>query len=106
MDVRERLVPADELDRAGNGHVGRLHELVASLRLQNEQLETALESRIVIEQAKGILAERYTITVDEAFALLRRSARNHRLRLHALAAAVVASRRTPDEIPAPPRAAA
>jgi AmiR/NasT family two-component response regulator len=85
-------------------HVERLRELVTSLLEENQQLQRALDSRIVIEQAKGVLAERYELGIDDAFDLLRRSARNHRLRLHALAAAVVASRETPDEIP-PPEAA-
>ena len=81
--------------------IERLRDLVAALLVKNQQLQTALESRIVIEQAKGVLAERYRLGVDEAFGLLRRSARSHRLRLHALAAAVVASHETPGQIPAP-----
>jgi ANTAR domain len=47
----------------------------------NAQLTTALSSRIVIEQAKGMVAERQSIPVDEAFDRLRRHARNHNLRL-------------------------
>jgi AmiR/NasT family two-component response regulator len=47
----------------------------------NAQLESALSSRVVIEQAKGIIAERRRIPVDEAFAQLRRHARNNNLRL-------------------------
>jgi GAF domain-containing protein len=47
----------------------------------NAQLTTALSSRIVIEQAKGMIAERQAIPVDEAFDRLRRHARNHNLRL-------------------------
>jgi len=54
--------------------------VVASQEL-NAQLESALSSRVVIEQAKGIIAERRRIPVDEAFAQLRGHARNHNLRL-------------------------
>lgn len=55
----------------------------------NEQLTTALESRVIIEQAKGILAERHGVGVEEAFDLLRNHARNRNLRLRDLAADVV-----------------
>jgi GAF domain-containing protein len=47
----------------------------------NAQLTTALASRIVIEQAKGMIAERGQLPVDEAFNRLRRHARNNNLRL-------------------------
>ena len=72
---------------------------VARLQITNEQLQTALRTRIVIEQAKGILAERLTLSVDEAFALLRRAARTSRLPLRVLASAVVADMgHTPEAI--------
>ena len=61
-----------------------------ALRQENEQLRTALSTRIVIEQAKGMLAERFELHVDDAFERLRREARNRRLNLHVLAAAVTA----------------
>lgn len=54
-----------------------------------EHLQTALDSRVVIEQAKGALAERLGLDTDEAFATLRRHARDHNLRLTELARAVV-----------------
>jgi GAF domain-containing protein len=53
------------------------------------QLQTALTSRVLIEQAKGILAERLTITMDEAFTALRGHARAHHRHLSELAQAVV-----------------
>jgi AmiR/NasT family two-component response regulator len=78
--------------------VTRLVELTRTLAERNAQLQQALESRIVIEQAKGVLAERFGLPPDDAFRLLRRGARNHRLRIHRLAADVVASRVTPPQI--------
>ncbi|MCZ2858017.1 GAF and ANTAR domain-containing protein [Blastococcus sp. VKM Ac-2987] len=63
-------------------------------RSVNEQLQTALQSRIVLEQAKGVLAQQGALQMDEAFAVLRRYARDHNLRLTAVAEAVV-DRRLP-----------
>jgi transcriptional regulator with GAF, ATPase, and Fis domain len=54
-----------------------------------EQLQHALNSRIVIEQAKGVLAERSNVTMERAFEVLRRHARNHNLKLTDVALAVV-----------------
>jgi GAF domain-containing protein len=51
----------------------------------NEQLNHALNSRIVIEQAKGMLAERLALDLERAFATLRNHARDHNLRLVDLA---------------------
>ncbi|MEU5437864.1 ANTAR domain-containing protein [Streptomyces sp. NPDC020719] len=58
-------------------------------RVERDQLRAALTSRIVIEQAKGILAERWRIQVDEAFAVLRDYARTHGLRIAVLARGVI-----------------
>jgi transcriptional regulator with GAF, ATPase, and Fis domain len=54
-----------------------------------EQLQTALNSRILIEQAKGVLAERLRLPVDQAFTILRSGARSHNRRLSELAQAIV-----------------
>jgi GAF domain-containing protein len=50
-----------------------------------EQLQGALSSRVIIEQAKGVLAERAQIGLDAAFARLRAYARAHNLRLSSVA---------------------
>ena len=55
----------------------------------NEQLQTALNSRILIEQAKGVLAEHGNLTMDTAFDRLRSYARRHNLRLSAVAQQVI-----------------
>ena len=55
----------------------------------NEQLQTALNSRILIEQAKGVLAERGNLTMVTAFDRLRSYARRHNLRLSAVAQQVI-----------------
>lgn len=61
------------------------HRAADDARTINEQLNHALNSRIVLEQAKGMLAERADLGVDEAFAWLRSHARRHNLRLVDLA---------------------
>jgi AmiR/NasT family two-component response regulator len=53
-----------------------------------EQLQGALNSRVAIEQAKGMLAERLGLAMDQAFSLLRVQARMQNRRLAELAAAV------------------
>ena len=54
-----------------------------------EQLQTALTTRVVIEQAKGIVAATHDIGVDDAFQVLRKHTRDHNARLHDVATAVV-----------------
>jgi len=56
----------------------------------SEQLQQALESRVVIEQAKGITAHQHSVTVDEAFHLMRGHARNNNASIRAVAQAIVA----------------
>ena len=56
-----------------------------------DQLQRALNSRVIIEQAKGVLAERTQVNLDDAFNMLRSYARNNNRRLHDVATAVVSS---------------
>jgi GAF domain-containing protein len=53
------------------------------------QLQTALDNRVIIEQAKGALSERGGISAEEAFVRLRRFARRNNLKITDLAAAVM-----------------
>lgn len=54
-----------------------------------EQLQRALDTRLTIEQAKGILAGEHHITLDEAFDLLRHHSRHNNIKLADIANAVV-----------------
>jgi len=56
----------------------------------SEQLQEALESRVVIEQAKGITAQQHAVTIDQAYHLMRRHARNNNASLRLVAEAIVA----------------
>jgi hypothetical protein len=61
----------------------REHELLA------QQLQFALNSRVIIEQAKGVLAERGQMTVDRAFTVMRDFARRSNRKLAVVAQAVI-----------------
>jgi AmiR/NasT family two-component response regulator len=57
------------------------HRAGAEAKRLNEQLSGALTSRIVIEQAKGVISERAGVDLADAFARLRSYARSSNLRL-------------------------
>ena len=58
----------------------------------NQQLQNALTSRVAIEQAKGVLATRLDVEMDEAFELMRKRSRDERRRLVDVAEEVVNAR--------------
>lgn len=84
--------------------VAILHdEATREIEIRDGQLQHALDSRIIIEQAKGMLAERSQIDMATAFNRLRAHARSHNVQLTALAADVVAGNITLDSQPRPSR---
>ncbi len=72
------------------------HRAVIQADIVNEQLNHALNSRILIEQAKGILAERVGLDMKDAFSWLRNHARNHKLLLVDVAQSVIDGTVAPD----------
>jgi hypothetical protein len=69
----------------------------------NQQLQHAPNSRIVIEQAKGIVAERAGLDTGQAFTALRTYARDHNLRLVDVAEAAIACGLAPSALVLTPR---
>jgi hypothetical protein len=66
----------------------------------NEQLQVALNSRVIIEQAKGVVAQLLGLEMDAAFDVLRSHARQHSLRLVDVARAAVQGELGRDELSA------
>ena len=107
MRLRGTVIGALNLFRAGPGEMSSSDSIVAQAfadvatiavlqhraaqeaQVINEQLTHALNSRIVIEQAKGMLAERLGLDMEPSFSVLRNHARNHNLRLTDLANAII-----------------
>jgi GAF domain-containing protein len=107
MRVRGRTIGALNLFRYGEGELSAADVIVAQAladvatisiiqqraaadaQALNEQLQHALNSRILIEQAKGILSQALGIDMASAFEQLREHARNSNLKLSVVAAAVV-----------------
>jgi GAF domain-containing protein len=119
MRLRDQVIGALNLFRAAPGRfepadlrlgqaladvatIGLLHERnVRRSETVAEQLQSALNSRVVIEQAKGKLAERFGLDMDQSFAMLRDYARNSNQRLTDVALSCITDA-SPD-FPTPPR---
>lgn len=84
----EELDVAQLLANVASGYILNWRSLDETTTLAS-QLQHALDSRIVIEQAKGVLAERHGTTPDDAFHALRKHARSTSSRLHDVAGQVV-----------------
>jgi len=94
FDPRPGAVTA-EMQRLGQAladiaTIGILQERAIRTRdILTQQLETALHSRIIIEQAKGVLAEREGLDTGQAFERLRAASRAHNRRIVDLAQVIV-----------------
>ena len=62
-----------------------------ALEIENEQLRTALQSRIILEQAKGAISVRCGVTPDTALDMMRGLARSQRRNINEYAAEIVAN---------------
>jgi hypothetical protein len=89
--LAEGTIPGSRPPRPADG----LDE-VARLRASVRQLEHALASRVVVEQAIGVLTERWRVAPRDAFEQLRRITRSRGLRIHELARQVIDSCTDPE----------
>lgn len=84
--------------------IGIVHQrALARSEIVAEQLQSALNSRIIIEQAKGFVAERLGLTVEDAFTVLRRYARDRNRKLTDTAADIINGRMDLAPPPAAPQ---
>ena len=108
LRLRGAVIGALNLFRAGSGEMGPAdieiaqafadvatiavlqHRAALQAQIVNDQLSHALNSRIIVEQAKGMVAERLDLDMEGSFSLLRRHARRHNLRLADVAEGVIA----------------
>jgi GAF domain-containing protein len=79
------------------------HQAVLETQLVNARLSHALESRIIIEQAKGVLAERAGLSMEAAFSAMRGRARNHNEKLIDVAEGVIDGTISVDDLTSRPR---
>ena len=107
LRVHDKIIGALNLFHASQGEIDEVDVAVAQAfadvasiailqyratlesQVLNEQLHHALNSRVVIEQAKGMVAERNNLHMEQAFSVLRAYARNHNLRLADVARDVI-----------------
>lgn len=82
------LAAAQLMADMASSYIVNAQELVGAKTLAR-QLQHALDSRVVIEQAKGMLAQRMKISTNEAFRRLREYSRSHQLKIHDVASTIV-----------------
>lgn len=96
LNLYSRKPDAFDTDDVYNGQALAAHVAVALAASQNAaHLELAIASRTVIGQAEGILMERFGISAEQAFAVLRRVSQRRNVRLNGVAEELVRTRQTP-----------
>ncbi len=123
MRLRGSVIGALNLFRTGTGEMGPAdievaqaladvatiavlqHRAALEAQVVNQQLTHALNSRVTLEQAKGMVAERLDLDMQQSFATLRNHARHHNLRLSDVAQSVIDGSLAPSELEALPGAA-
>jgi hypothetical protein len=97
--VAGRLEPADVVAAQALADIATIgllqYRTISDARALARHLSAALESRIAVEQAKGVIAERLDLGMDEAFERLRGHARSRQRRLSEVAEEVVAGTLSP-----------
>ena len=96
LNLYSRKTNAFDTDDIYNGQALAAHVAVALSASQHvEQLELAISTRTVIGRAEGILMERFDLSADKAFAVLRRVSQRRNVKLNQVAAELVRTRETP-----------
>lgn len=93
VGIMDYLVkPVDERDLVPAIRLALSHfEQLQSLRHEVEDLREALETRKLVERAKGVLMRRLNLTEEEAFSRIQRQARNRQAKMRDIAAAIIAA---------------
>jgi AmiR/NasT family two-component response regulator len=84
--------PSENRPSLGAHDEASLEYRVQRLELENAQLRKALQSRVIIEQAKGCVSARCDVPIDVAFEMIRGMTRSARREIHEFAAEIVANR--------------
>jgi len=84
-------------DDVALGHIFGQHASVAFAAARKEEgLRQAIDARHLIGQAQGILMERFSLSEDQAFSVLRRYSQDNNVKLRTVAERIITTRRLPD----------
>ena len=85
-------------DDVALAHIFGQHASVAFATARREEgLRQAIDARHLIGQAQGILMERFDLSADQAFSVLRRYSQERNVKLRTVASDIISTRRLPDE---------